>query len=301
MDHPATPDAAPLTAAEIEHFVAHGYVILRRALPRALTDWTVQHCFTRLGYDPADPTTWKEARIHMPGTTRRDCRELAPRLWGAVCQLLGGAERIAEPYNIGDAYIVNLREGADQPWRDPGPDCPGWHKDGDFFRHFLDSPEQGLLTIVAWTDMKHRGGATFIAPDSIGVVARKLAAHPEGLLPREIGTRELIQQCREFVEAVAEAGDVYLLHPYMLHAVSQNMIGAIRIITNPPVHLREPMKFDRANPADHSPVERAILRGLGVERYAFTPTGQRERVVPERVKRQQTMLEEERRRLGVAS
>ncbi|TVR46799.1 MAG: hypothetical protein EA425_16775, partial [Puniceicoccaceae bacterium] len=296
-----TPQHLPQTPDDNEHFNTHGWVVVKGCLSKEVTDWSLRHCFDRLGYDPADSSTWKEARIHMPNTIKRDCREFAPKLWNAVCQVLGGEERIHEPYTIGDGYIVNLREGADQPWREPGPECPGWHKDGDFFRHFLDSPEQGLLTIVAWTEMRHRGGATLIAPDSIGVVARYFAEHPEGLLPREIETKKLIARCSEFMEAVADAGDVYLLHPYMLHAVSQNHLGVIRIITNPPAHLKEPMKFDREDPADFSPVERAVLRGLGVDRFRFKPTGQRERVVPERVKRQQAMLEEEKRRAAAGS
>ena len=56
----------------------------------------------------------------------------------------------------------------------------GWHKDGDFFRHFLDSPEQGLLTFVLWSDIEPRGGGTFVAADSVPVVARTLAAAPGG-------------------------------------------------------------------------------------------------------------------------
>lgn len=46
--------------------------------------------------------------------------------------------------------------------------------------------------------MHHCGGGTFIAPDSIGVVARYLAQHPEGVLPDDIDS--LIHQCHEFVE-----------------------------------------------------------------------------------------------------
>jgi hypothetical protein len=41
-------------------------------------------------------------------------------------------------------------------------------------------------------------------------------------------------------------------------------------------------------------VERAVLRGLGVERLDFRPTGPREQVVPERV-RLQTEREARRR------
>ena len=66
---------------------------------------------------------------------------------------------------------------ATRPARPPA--AGGWHKDGSFFRHFLDSREQGLLTIVYWSDVEPQGGGTFIAPDSIKVVARYLAEHPE--------------------------------------------------------------------------------------------------------------------------
>ncbi len=55
----------------------------------------------------------------------------------------------------------------------------------------------------------------------------------------------------------------------MLHATSQNVLRVERAITNPAVHLKEPMNFNRPNPADFSPVELAILRGLGKERYDF--------------------------------
>ncbi len=287
-----------LTDEEIEHFITRGYVVVRacftREAARSLTDTT----FTRLGYDPDDPSTWQEAVIHMPTHRRVDVKEFAPTVWGAVCDLLGGEERIQQPYTWGDGFIVNLREGAERPWEPPSPRVKGWHKDGDFFRHFLDSPEQGLLTLVIWSDIQPQGGATFVAADSVPVVARFLAEHPEGVLPNEFDHTSLIAQCHDFVEATGQVGDVYLLHPYVLHAKSQNLLGIPRLITNPPVHLLEPMQFNRPDPADLSPVELAVLRGLGVERLDFRPTAPRERVVPERVARQQKMMEEERARLA---
>ncbi len=287
-----------LTDEQIEHFLAHGYVVLHecftREAARSLTDTT----FTRLGYDPDDSSTWREAVIHMPTHRRVDVKEFAPKVWGAACDLLGGEERVEQPYNWGDGFIVNLREGMEHPWQPPSPRVKGWHKDGDFFRHFLDSPEQGLLTLVLWSDVQPRGGATFVAADSVPVVARFLAQHPEGVLPNEFDHQALIDQCNHFVEATGQVGDVYLLHPYVLHAKSQNHLGIPRLITNPPVHLREPMNFNRPDPADFSPVELAVLRGLGVERLDFRPAAPRERVVPPRVARQQKMMEEERARLG---
>jgi hypothetical protein len=195
---------------------------------------------------------------------------------------------------------VRAGVGDDRPWQPPSPAVGGWHKDGDFFRHFLDSPEQALLTLVLWTDMLPRGGGTFVAADSVPVVTRFLAEHPEGVLPGEFDYAGLIGQCRDFVEMTGEAGDVVLLHPFMLHATSQNVLAVGRIITNPPLALRQPMDFSRPRADDFSLVEQAVLRGLGVDRLDFVPVAPRENVVPERVRQQQARAIAENERLAAA-
>jgi hypothetical protein len=287
-----------LTDEQVRHFLDKGYVVVHDCFPRQDAEEYTQTIWTRLGYDRDDPSTWAEPRIHMPAHRQFDIKDFAPKAWDAVCDLVGGEDRVARPYNWGDGFIVNLWEGADRPWEPASPRSPGWHKDGDFFRHFLDSPEQGLLTLVLWSDVRHQGGATFVAADSVGPVARFLAEHPEGVLPDEFPKAELVGQCTDFVEATGRVGDVFLLHPYILHAKAQNVLRLPRVITNPPVALAGPMKFDRPDPSDFSLVERAILRGLGVDRYEFTPTAPRERVVPERVRRQERMKAEEQARLA---
>jgi hypothetical protein len=139
-----------------------------------------------------------------------------------------------------------------------------------------------------------------VAADSVPVIARFLAEHPEGVLPGDFDWGELISQCRDFVEMTGEAGDVVLLHPFALHATSQNVLRVGRFITNPPLALLEPMNFSRPDPGDFSLVERAVLRGLGVDRLDFVPAAPRERVVPARVARQQAREAEENTRLAAA-
>jgi hypothetical protein len=287
-----------LSSGQERHFLEKGYIVVHDCFTREAAEEYTRTVWTRLGYDPDDPTTWTEPSVHMPTHRQVDIKEFAPKAWDAVCDLVGGEERIARPYLWGDGFIVNLWQGADRPWSPASARSTGWHKDGDFFRHFLDSPEQGLLTLVLWSDVHHQGGATFVAAGSAGPVARFLAAHPEGVLPTEFPTRELVGECTEFVEATGRLGDVYLLHPYMLHAKSQNVLRRPRLIANPPVRLAEPMRFDRPDPDDFSLVERVVLRGLGVDRHEFRPTAPREEVVPERVLRQARMKAEEQARLA---
>lgn len=293
-----------LTEQQVDSFLNKGYLIVERAIPREITERYTALAWERLGYDPNNPATWEQPIIHMPAMNRFPIRELAPKAWETMCEVLGGEERIdPEKATWGDSFILNLKLGADEPYREPSAAAGGWHKDGDFFRHFLDSPEQGLLTIVIWSDILPRSGGTFVATDSVPLVARHLAAHPEGILPTKdspVSTgSHLIHECREFIELTGNAGDVALLHPYILHASSQNPSGRPRFITNPTIFLNEPMNFNRDNPDEFSLVEQSVLNALGVERFDFQPTHPRERIVPERVLRQQKMLEAEKARLGL--
>ena len=61
------------------------------------------------------------------------------------------------------------------------------------------------------------------------------------------------------------------------------------------------MRFDRDDPDEHSPLERAVLPVLGVDRLDHRPAAPREDVRPERVRRQQRMREEEEARLAEAA
>ncbi|ABS05026.1 phytanoyl-CoA dioxygenase family protein [Kineococcus radiotolerans] len=274
---------APLDDAQVEHFLEKGYVVLEGCFDAEAAAPVVDRAWERLGVDRDDPTTWDRPRVHLPSEQHLDAAEFAPRAFAAACQLLGGEDRVQTPWRWSDGIIANLGVGADRPFDPPSADVGGWHKDGDFFRHFLDSPEQGLLTIVLWTDVLSQGGGTFVATDSVGVVARFLAERPEGVLPDELQSTPLIRECHEFVELTGKQGDVVLMHPFVLHATSQNVLRAQRLITNPPLSLREPLRFDREDGAS-SPVEQGVLRGLGVDRFAFRPTAPREDVVPPRLR-----------------
>lgn len=100
-----------------------------------------------------------------------------------------------------------------------------------------------------------------------------------------------------FVEATGKVGDVYLLHPLMLHSASNNQLRQVRVITNPPVSVKEPFHFDREDGA-YSVVERKTMRALGKERLeGWQVRTNRQQVVPERVRVQEEMKKKEEERL----
>lgn len=279
-----------LTPDEAQHFIERGYVRIKGCLDRNLAKRWTDEAYARLGYDPQDRSTWTKDIVWMDRHNIAAIKDISPRAWGALCDVTGGEDRIdhrvmeiesqhfttIDSTEWSDAFVVNFRRGADKPWIRPSVEAGGWHKDGSFFRHFLDSREQGLLTIVYWSDVVHKGGGTFIAPDSIKVVAKYLAEHPEGVANDGDDFGALIAQCQEFVEVTGETGDFIILHPFMLHASSNNHSGNVRFMTNPPVVLREPMNLNRDNPEEFSLIERATLHALGKARYDFRPTAPRE-------------------------
>ncbi|KAJ2920218.1 hypothetical protein MD484_g83, partial [Candolleomyces efflorescens] len=303
-----------LSPGDINHFLENGYIVVKNAFTKEGAEEWLANLWPRLALDPEDKSTWSKERVHMPAHRRAKVETFAPKAWAAIQDLVGGEDRIDEHGSTwGDSFIVNFGTPELESVKDDilPQDLDNWHVDGDFFIHFLDSPEQALLVIPIFRDIQPRGGGTVISPDGLDLFARYLAAHPEGVEPRDLkfipstSDREEecwshlkeIKRCQKFVELTGQAGDVVLMHPLMMHSASKNYLRIPRVITNPPVALKEPFNFNRDDPAEYSLVERKTLRALGVEKLDFKPTTERRRIVPARVLIQQKMLEEEKSRL----
>ncbi|KAF1950333.1 hypothetical protein CC80DRAFT_598341 [Byssothecium circinans] len=312
----AAKDAFKLTQAEIDHFLQHGWLKLSNCFTRKQAEELQSTLWTRLGMDPNDMSTWHTERINMPWHRTFSVSEFAPKSWSGICQLLAGSSEINPSVSAWrDGFIVNLGTPAGHNKLIKPQDLPGWHVDGDFFVHYLDSPEQALLIIPLWSDIVPGGGGTMICPKAIDVVAKHLYEHPEGVSPRmspraenpefkqeDFGLKWFNEVAKSmpddaFVEATGVVGDVYLLHPLMLHSASNNMLRKVRVITNPPVSITEPFAFDRED-GKYSIVEKKTLRALGKERLkGWKITGKRQGIVPERVRIQQEMKKKEEERL----
>jgi len=298
-----------LTESDVECFMKHGYVHLTDCFNQEKADNLMKDMWIRLGLSP-ESKSWPIERCNMAPHSGEDVKTFAPKVWKAMCDLLGGGDRINGSL-WSDSLVVNLGD-VDGQTDELGPrELDGWHVDGDFFTHFLDSPEQGLLVVPLLTDVLPGMGPTISASDSIPIIAQYLYDHPEGVTPRmtpkNSGQRDDMSffkrvsvKCDDFVYGTGKIGDCYLLHPLILHTASRNTLRIPRVILNPAVSLIEPFNFSRSNPEEYSLVERATLAALGRPEGLgdWKITGKREHVTPARIKLQARLRALEDRRLA---
>lgn len=251
-----------LTPAQIDQFVERGYCILSEAFPRELAHEIRRLVIDKAGAREDDPSTWKERRVHIAESFKGDpwMRTCTPRYEAAVDDLMGAGRWRPIP-DLG--WWPVLFPGFDTgPWSWHENE---WHIDGGFFHHHLDSPEQGLLPIFVFSDIGPGEGGTAIIPGSHLDAARILRdAQPDGLSQAELGKRVKACPRAEVVEVHARAGDIAMLHPFMLHTVSLNTGPRIRVICNPHVNFLERMNVTGDPKRPTSPVELAIQRAIGV-------------------------------------
>ncbi|KAI0930658.1 hypothetical protein AcW1_003624 [Taiwanofungus camphoratus] len=106
-----------LTLEQRAHFLEQGWVKIQKAVLEEIIARLTDNVWMRLGYDPEDKSTWKKEKIHMPRHREIPTKDFMPKAWGAMCELLGGEDRIDHTLfeSCGDSLIVNL---GNEDWAD---------------------------------------------------------------------------------------------------------------------------------------------------------------------------------------
>ena len=251
-----------LSTDQLEAFLENGWCVLRGAFA---SDQAARACACvwarmeqKAGIVRHDRRTWPEffdIEEHLGQPEVLEC--FTDRVAGAVVDLLGEGHWVEE--RRWGFWPVNFSVGAGQPY-----DIPdwGWHIDGNWFRHRLDCPQQGLLLIGLFTDVDPRGGGTILAGGSHKATARVLARHPQGLTHLELFAEALAEPLGNFHEVTGAAGDVVLAHPFLFHTRGMKHCGPPRIISNTEAPLRQPLRLDGGALDGFSILERSIAQAL---------------------------------------
>ncbi|MVU76902.1 phytanoyl-CoA dioxygenase [Nocardia sp. ET3-3] len=217
------------------------------------------------GCDPDDPATWTRPLVRLPGHDIEPFRTIArmPLLEQAFDRLVGPGR-----------WIPDSRLGP-VPVRFPHPDPPHddyWHFEGSYlpggwkghsFTNYR-SRARGLFLFVLFTDVTDVDAPTRMRVGSHRAVPACLYRYGEaGIDATRIGETGVLEAtaAAPIAYATGRAGDIYLCHPFLIHAAQRHRGTTPRFMATPTLKPAVPLEIDRPDGA-YSPVEIAIRMGL---------------------------------------
>lgn len=258
-----------LTDEQVEDFVRDGYVALRGAFSAATAAAARDVLWAEMassGIDRDDPSTWDRPVIRLGEHDEPPFREAAASpLVAAAADGLAGPGKWVPRVSIG-TFPVRF------PCED-GPGDDGWHVDASFpgeqpeaFLHWrvnVRSKGRALLMLYLFSDIGDDDAPTRLRVGSHRALAAMLQPYGEegaemGALVPEFAATEGLPEVR----ATGAAGDVYLCHPFLVHAAQALLPGpgrGARFLAQPAL-LGAPAELDRPD-EELTPVARAIVLG----------------------------------------
>jgi len=242
-------------------FVEDGFVRLPRAFPRRVADEGRALLWRATGCDPDDRATWTRPAVRIDHRTDAPFREAAntPELRAAF-DLLVGPGRWLPRMSLG-TFPIRFPSALDA-------DDGGWHVDAGFYgadgsmRLNVASQGRVLLMLFLFSDVGPDDAPTRIRVGSHLAVPRLLApAGAAGLTYLELAER-LEPDDGRLAVATGEAGDVYLCHPFLVHAAQPHRGTTPRFLAQPPLQPAQPLRLE-PGAGPFSPVELAVRRALG--------------------------------------
>jgi hypothetical protein len=228
-----------LTDEQLAAFGRDGYVRLDAAFPRSVAERCVDAMWDQLQEDRNDPSTWTRPVTRLWGHTDPAFVEAATstRWVDAVIQVAGPD---AEPTPwMGGTCAIRFPIDAE-----PGDD--GWHIDGSYtppgesgFWANVRSRDRALLMLVLYTDVGEDDAPTRIRVGSHHLVPAALEPYGEaGLMSLDLELPAAIDDL-PIALATGSAGDVYLCHPFLVHAAQRNRGSTVRFVSQPAVPWRD--------------------------------------------------------------
>ena len=259
-----------LSADDIDHFIHNGFVKLEGVFPREAAAACRDILWRDLKLSPDHPDGWKEPVLRLGMYADPPFREAtdSPRLHAALDQLVG-AGRWVPPRALG--HMVIRFPAATAPWDD------GWHLDASFpppddpasldwfqWRINYRSRDRAMLMLFLLSDCGENDAPTRVRVGSHLPMARQLAAHGEaGISSIDLAKEGFASSDHcDVALATGEAGTVWLVHPFTVHAAQAHRGHAPRFLAQPGLVPSGQLQIDRADGA-YCPVERALRLGLG--------------------------------------
>jgi hypothetical protein len=247
------------STSEIEQFISDGYVILRRAFSRELAAECRDFVWNQVpSWDECTTYGQPMIQIRKGFLCPPFDRIMNARIASALDDLVGvNRWRAPQAYGWWSLLLPGF----------PGPG--GWHVDGGNFHtsgHLTDH-HHALVTLFLFSDLGPSEGGTAMIRGSHLPVARAIADARAGVNWDELkltlsAAGVLSPSESQIAHLVGQAGDVALMHPFLIHGFGANQGNRIRFACNPLVQLTEDARPECSDD-EYSAVELALRKGLG--------------------------------------
>jgi hypothetical protein len=248
----------------IEQFIADGFVKVEGAFPEATAQACADLLWAETGFDRDNLGTWVKPVHWVFDMAQEPFVEAAntPVLHEAFDQIAGPGHWVPRP-SLG-SFPLRFPH-------DDEPDDAGWHIEGSFlpeggkhYRANVRSKDRALLMLFLFTEVDEDNAPTRIRVGSHMDVPPVLQPYGDaGASPLRIA-KEIADASahRPVALATGVPGDVYLCHPFLVHAAQPNHGTKPRFMGQPPLHPKAPYDLENGD----SPVERTIRDALSPAR-----------------------------------
>lgn len=248
----------------VDRFITDGFAKIEGAFPERTARRCAELLWEQTGCDPDDATTWTKP-VHLVFDMAHE-----PFVQAANTPVLHAAfDRL-----VGPGRWVPRSSLGSFPLRFPHEEEPGdagWHIEGSYLPEGADwyytnirSRDRSLLMLFLFTQVGEADAPTRIRVGSHLDIPPLLAPYGEqGASGLAIaGDIDAASAHRPVALATGGPGDVYLCHPFLVHAAQPHHGSRPRFMAQPPLHPAARCELRRADGA-YSPVETAIRLGLG--------------------------------------
>ncbi|TLS41095.1 phytanoyl-CoA dioxygenase [Streptomyces montanus] len=248
----------------VERFLEDGFVKIEGAFPPRVATHCARLLWRETGCDPDDPSTWDKPVHWVPDMAQGPFAAAVntPALHEAF-DLLVGEDRWLSRYSLGTFPLRFPHEEE--------PDDAGWHIEGSYQPEGATWPytnvrskDRALLMLFLFSEVTEEDAPTRIRVGSHLDVPRILEPYGEkGVSGLEIAP-QLVEASahRPLAYATGRPGDVYLCHPFLVHAAQPHHGSRPRFMAQPPLLPAVQYELERPDD-DYSPVEFTIRQGLG--------------------------------------
>jgi hypothetical protein len=255
------------TDSEIEQFIRDGYVVVRGGFSSEIAAECRHFIWNQVPlWDHC--TTYRQPMVQIQKVFNSPPfdRIMNERLKSAVDEVVG-VDRWLPPPGYGWWSLLLPSFGDPPEQRLATLRTGGWHVDGGQFRiggHLTDH-HHALVTLFLFSDVGPGDGGTAMVRGSHLQVIRAVAeAGRDGIDWSDLKPRLPAELSNPIVDLVGHAGDVALMHPFLIHGFGANSGNRIRFACNPLFQLREAVQLARSD-REYSPMELALRIGLGLE------------------------------------